>query len=507
VEALSAAHIDEHDVKLALERIRKSRRDLPEALLALRVVTAFAADTGRESPYADPASSLSELIRRLVCRHLAAERGVPVTSFTRASSRSEAAAQLVADFAVDNPQREAWSCLYYRYLEPYSLQVRQIAQLTQPASPHCARQIHRRIDRGVEQLARVLRELERAEWEQSSPTAATTNGGAASLVRPAGGAKIQAHSLGRDEGSVAAGDSERAARTGTQVPAPVEPQEARFDVPAYLLSRVNLWSAPGRRLTRRFIPLRLHVEHAEGAAEPARTPGAVFDDLGTLLETTDAPAVLLAGPAGSGKTTLLRRLELDVALDGLRRRSARVPFLVSLESFGTSDAIDEPWSWLCRQWNARYPSLPDLDALAGEGRLALLLDRFETIAEARAGARPRAIDAWRDCLRSRIASRAGNRAVVACRDAGDPARPAGTEIGLARARVTPLTDEQIQAFLQSHLGARTNSVWKVLGASSRLDELRVPGRLAERVDGIEQGGAALDDAWLARHFLRDERDR
>lgn len=114
--------------------------------------------------------------------------------------------------------------------------------------------------------------------------------------------------------------------------------------------------------------LTLLVDQGEQAAERWLTQSQRFDDLRAVLAAAPDPALVLLGAPGSGKSTLLRRLELDLAAEGLRGESDTLTFYVRLAAYKPAAADTRPpapLDWLAAEWSARYPDLPLLSDCAG----------------------------------------------------------------------------------------------------------------------------------------------
>ncbi|MCE7937377.1 MAG: hypothetical protein DYG90_02040 [Chloroflexi bacterium CFX6] len=154
--------ITEADTKHALECIRREESIAGTALLgldALRVrLRAAGISVSRESLE----WALSGLLAEIVNRELAAREGDACVGPSRGEdSAATARGRLAADFNGNDADREAWSCLYYRYLAPHSLQMQEIAAVARPGMPHSRKHIGRRIERGIRLLANALRDTER----------------------------------------------------------------------------------------------------------------------------------------------------------------------------------------------------------------------------------------------------------------------------------------------------------------------------------------------------------
>jgi len=160
------ATICEADLRNALDALCRGVGLGETPLLSLTVVHAAVDRAGLEPTVTNREAALGDLLADLIRTRLASERDAPLPVVSGMVSGMVPAAtaeahDLVADFQADAPDREAWSCLYHRYVALHPLRVQQIAMLTQPNAASGAKQVHRRTLRGLELLAKLLRELER----------------------------------------------------------------------------------------------------------------------------------------------------------------------------------------------------------------------------------------------------------------------------------------------------------------------------------------------------------
>jgi len=244
---------------------------------------------------------------------------------------------------------------------------------------------------------------------------------------------------------------------------------------------------------------------------------ARYDDLGALLAGVGDPAIVVLGRPGSGKSTLLRRLELDMAIAGLRGEAEgeRVTFFVALNTFAPArpgDPPPAPGEWLAAQWSARYPSLPPLDALVAEGRVTFLLDALNEMQASSMRDLHGRVQLWRAWLQHLAAVCPGNRAVFSCRSL-DYSQPLSTpDLRVPQVRIEPLSDDQVRGFLTLYSPGRWREIWAALDGSPQLEVLRSPYFLAllvEQVDGTGEmpaGRAALFTGFV-RQALRREVER
>lgn len=154
--------ITEAQTKRALEGIRRSEAVAGNPLLGLDALRVRLRGHGMPVTPESLEWALSSLLAEIVGRELAALRGAGPTGRTAVEDSTVVARQrLAADFSASNADWEAWSCLYYRYLAPLTLQMQEIAAVARPGMPHGRKHIGRRIDRGVRLLTSALHDAER----------------------------------------------------------------------------------------------------------------------------------------------------------------------------------------------------------------------------------------------------------------------------------------------------------------------------------------------------------
>ncbi len=159
---MEPARIDEQGIRQALNQLRRGRRLADGDLLSLQVLRQSLERSGRPVTDADLSAAVRELLHRVIRAHLALERGAPERAEAAESTvREEAEACLVQDFQAGNANREAWSCLFYRYVSMHDFQVRQISDLIDAnGGGDRRRQLTRRVQHGCNLLARELRDME-----------------------------------------------------------------------------------------------------------------------------------------------------------------------------------------------------------------------------------------------------------------------------------------------------------------------------------------------------------
>lgn len=163
MKARDTGSITEADVKRALGRIRATARvDDACPLRWLAVVDERLSASGARDSEEARSWILTELLLSTVREQLAQLGSASATTMPiRGPERSaERDAAIVADFQAGCMYREAWSCLYHRYLSPTPIRVNDLAALTQPCSKHGRRLISRRMALGYTLVANALRTLE-----------------------------------------------------------------------------------------------------------------------------------------------------------------------------------------------------------------------------------------------------------------------------------------------------------------------------------------------------------
>ena len=289
------------------------------------------------------------------------------------------------------------------------------------------------------------------------------------------------------------------------------------DLTDYRLGRIAEWSQPRHRLDGRFVDLTLLIDQGEEAAGGRWTARQErHADLGALLAATPDPSIVVLGPPGAGKSTLLRRLELDVAIAGLRGEDARdrVTFFVQLNQYKAraGHALADPGDWLAAEWVERYPDLPTLDTLLAEGRMVLLLDALNEMPVSGERAYREQVGLWKDWLLRLTRTRPGNRVIFSCRSL-DYAAPLSTPaLRVPQVQIEPLTDAQVEAFLTAYSPVRGVEIWAAVQGTPQLETLRAPFFLALLVEQVEASGDLAEDragsfTGFVRQALRREVER
>jgi formylglycine-generating enzyme required for sulfatase activity/class 3 adenylate cyclase len=222
--------------------------------------------------------------------------------------------------------------------------------------------------------------------------------------------------------------------------------------------------------------------------------------LETLREAVEKyPCVILLGDPGCGKTTALENLAYQFAD---RRDKLPVPLHLSEFESGMTleDFIIQGWGGFLEagHWGAQELAA-NLEAYLEAGKLFFLFDALNEMPLE--GYRERSM-ALRRFIDQRSAK--GNRFLVTCRilDYGEELD------GLQRVEVQPLSDDQIQLFLQNELPEKWPALWQTLTHSDdsrhRLLEMaRNPYLLTLMVDVFEEDSQLSENrVALMRRFTQ-----
>ncbi|MDX2473502.1 MAG: SUMF1/EgtB/PvdO family nonheme iron enzyme, partial [Candidatus Krumholzibacteria bacterium] len=281
-------------------------------------------------------------------------------------------------------------------------------------------------------------------------------------------------------------------------------------------SRIREWMQPRYKLDREFVALTLLEDRGEDNASGRwQTQTTTHRDLGALLAHEQAPAIVVLGAPGCGKSTLLRRLELEVAQKGLADVDGPTTFFIQLNQY-RSDTPGEipppPLQWLSERWAARNPGLPPLADLLRTGQMILLLDALNEMPTADALGLHQAILQWKDFLDRLVNEYPGTRVVFSCR-ALDYSAPLSTpQLRVPQVVIEPLTDQQIEQFLQKQSPEQGAAIWQQLQGTPQMELLRSPYFLSLLTDQavatgkVPEGRAGLFTGFV-RQALRREVER
>lgn len=275
----------------------------------------------------------------------------------------------------------------------------------------------------------------------------------------------------------------------------------------YRRGRVAEWTGPRHELDERFVALTLLIDQGEDASSGRwEAKELSFSSMRSLLGTIADPTLVLLGGPGSGKSTLLHRLELEYALAGLEDPDLPLTFLLPLSHYRAQrhgEVPAAPRTWLAEQWRRRFPKLPPLEQLLAEGRMILLLDGLNELPAASATEAQERVRAWKDFVQELALVAPGCRAVFSCRSL-DYSTPMSTPaLRVPQVRVDPLSDSQVQCFLEQYAPGRAEAIWGRLSGTKQLDLLRSPYFLRLLVDQVAATGEApLGQAELFTGFVR-----
>lgn len=161
-------------VRSALRHLARHQSPARNPLAELACVRQAACRSGFDLSREAREFELGRLLEELVVAELERLRqqaGLAGTGAPRDLRRWPAGARIRADFEKEQPELEAWSALYHRYLRPdLNLSLQDLSALL-PA--RCRRTIQRRLQRGLQALTERLGALERAirRQEPVEPTA------------------------------------------------------------------------------------------------------------------------------------------------------------------------------------------------------------------------------------------------------------------------------------------------------------------------------------------------
>jgi len=394
---------------------------------------------------------------------------------------------LAEDFSRGDPDLQAWSWLWYRYLADEPVSVGTVANHL----GFTERTLQRRLDDGLAALARRLKAdqaiaAREADRHAGAPARERVRVVPAAPERTLPEAMAELLEAVRHEEAVVRLTPEQATEIA---------RRPASDLTTYRLGRIAEWSQPRYRLDARFVQLALLVDQGEAAASDRwMETEERYTDLAAVLSAVPDPALVLLGPPGAGKSTLLRRFELDRAIDALRgsRDGGAVTFFVPLSHYypPAPDApLPSPLTWLGERWSSRYPKLPPLAVLLDEGRLTLLLDALNEMPSTGAADYRARLTLWRQFLQDVVAVRPGNRVILSCRSLDYSAPLSRPSLRVPQAEIQPLSDDQIRRFLALHVPGWGEAIWRALAGMPELALVRVPYFLKLLVD---QAAAATD---------------
>jgi len=367
---MDIGRITEQVVKQALGAVRYAKKLKNNPLLEMDALQLRLRNEGVALTSSSLEWALGSLLEELCWTHLSRLRGDQQKPDQPPLTPEQQKSLLEKDFLAGNVEREMWGALHCRYFSELHLQTTEMAAVAGVSRSS----ITRRLAQGRKALVKDLREL---ELEASQGVGVFPGAPARERVVVDEAAELRRAPEAMSDLRATVRDNERILRL-----APEQGREIFRHPPAdleeYRLGRIAEWSQPRYRLDERFVALSLMVDQGEESQSGRwNVQERRFRDLHDVLALVQDPAFVVLGPPGSGKSTLLRRFELDAGIAGLREADDIVTFFIQLNQY-TPPEPDRPppapRSWLCEHWSSRFPSLPSLDELLGQGRVVLLLD-------------------------------------------------------------------------------------------------------------------------------------
>ncbi|MCB0034811.1 MAG: SUMF1/EgtB/PvdO family nonheme iron enzyme, partial [Anaerolineales bacterium] len=264
-------------------------------------------------------------------------------------------------------------------------------------------------------------------------------------------------------------------------------------------------AAAPEHIDERFVALTLLVQREQEGYIPDPSSER-YQNLHKLLTDIDDRAAVLLGAPGSGKTTLLKRLQLERAWQETAAGVGDVSFFVQLNGYDGRD----PFAWLHYKWAQLPQNLPPFEALWDNGRVILLLDGLNEIPHKDRPDYRDKVGLWRTFVQEELA-RTTNQIVFSCRTLDYSVLLGQSEgITVRQIRVQPLSQPQMQEFMQVYIPDEAERVWAKLKENmQQLDLFTVPFFLRLLVDGVAATGeiplgrAALITSFIRRALLRE----
>jgi len=238
----------------------------------------------------------------------------------------------------------------------------------------------------------------------------------------------------------------------------------------YYRDCIERWSSPRYALDKRFVQLTLLLDQGEETQGPRWHGSERFEELTQVLDRVPHQALVLLGPPGAGKSTLLRHFAMDQARAVLNGPSetelvdAPLSFWISLNDYKArrpGDPLPLPEDWLTERWQTANPELPSLFTLLREQRLTLLLDALNEMPHS--GDEP--IRLWKDFLQMLGRDYPYNRVIFSCRSLDYSASLSSKEWPVPQVRIEPLSDAQVQQFVELYCPEHAETLWSNLDGS------------------------------------------
>ena len=275
----------------------------------------------------------------------------------------------------------------------------------------------------------------------------------------------------------------------------------------YHARRIVELSSSAHRLAELFVNMTLLLDMGE--SESPRWQKAEdfrFNDLQDVLKkTNEYPVLALLGAPGSGKSTLLRRLQFDHCVERLRDNAEEISFFVQLNAYGTPL---EPREWLNREWERRYPKLPQLDAYLQRGRVLLLLDALNEMPHRNSDDYHTLVGLWRTFAQD-AAGLEGNRIVFSCRSLDYSASLSSPNLRVPLVDVQLMNLDQVRAFVKVYAPAHEQLIWSELDGKPQFSLFQNPFFLdllckqVEATRAVPKGRAALFTGFVRQALKRE----
>ena len=279
------------------------------------------------------------------------------------------------------------------------------------------------------------------------------------------------------------------------------------DSTEYHLTRIVAWSQARYALDKRFVQLTLLIDQGENAqgVRWQNVEQRRYSDLREVLaERSDDRALVLLGAPGAGKSTLLRRLQMDSAIDSLRKDNQHVTFFIQMNHYRVDSG--SPRAWLAVEWTQQYPTLPPLDTLLRERRVLLLLDALNEMPHKSTADYHERVELWRQFI---VTLESGNRVVFSCRSLDYSATLSSPDLRVPQLVVQSMSDAQIREFLMAYLPTQADLVWRALDGKPQLDIFRTPYFLkllceqVEATSNVPKGKAELFTGYVRSALQRE----